>query len=427
MAKRRGYREGSITQRGDGRWMGRVELGWQDGKRQRKTLYGRTRQEVADKVRKALTQAEDGIPFPNERQTVSQFLQSWLEQKKTQLRPRAFLSYQQTVGDHLEPGLGKIPVAKLTPQQLAAWFHRHQTDDHASARTIRYARVVLRAALNQALRWSLVTRNVATLIDAPRYQPREIQPLSPREARELVAAVEDHRLGPLFSVTTALGLRIGEALGLAWKHVNLERGTLSIVQGLERSGGDRGVRLALNKERRALLKLRRKATDRAERCEIDVTLKEIRKRLKEKGVRQTLHFTEPKSVRSRRTITLPAIAITALKKHRTRQKKERLAAGGDWKDSGLVFTTPLGTALDLRNVHREFKAILTAAHLPNIRLHDLRHTAATLLLAQGVDPRTIMETLGHSQISLTLNTYSHVVPALQEMAAEKMNAILSKG
>src|ERR1041385_6042213 len=123
MAKRRGYREGSITQRRDGRWMGRVELGWQDGKRQRKALYGRTRQAVADKVRKALTQAEDGIPFPNERQTVGQCLQSWLEQKKTQLRPRAFLSYQQTVADPLDPGFGKISGAKLTPPQLAAWVY----------------------------------------------------------------------------------------------------------------------------------------------------------------------------------------------------------------------------------------------------------------------------------------------------------------
>lgn len=121
---------------------------------------------------------------------------------------------------------------------------------------------------------------------------------------------------------------------------------------------------------------------------------------------------------------MPRTVVTALKGHRTRQLKDRLAAGADWEDTGLVFTSPIGTALDSRNVSREFHGLLYAAGLPSIRFHDLRHTAATLLLAQGVDPRTIMETLGHSQISLTLNTYSHVLPALQEAAANSMDAIL---
>lgn len=135
-------------------------------------------------------------------------------------------------------------------------------------------------------------------------------------------------------------------------------------------------------------------------------------------------MTEPKSARSRRTIKLPAVVASALKTHRTGQLEERLAAGKYWEDSGLVFTSPIGTAMDPRNVSREFQGMLKGADLPHIRFHDLRHTAATLLLAQGVDPRTIMETLGHSQISLTLNTYAHVLPALQSDAAVKMDAIL---
>lgn len=143
-------------------------------------------------------------------------------------------------------------------------------------------------------------------------------------------------------------------------------------------------------------------------------------------VRTTLHTTEPKSSRSRRTVRMPAVVVTALKAHRLRQLEDRLAAGGAWEDSGLVFTTPTGTALDARNVSRAFRALLVSAQLPPVRFHDLRHTAATLLLAQGVDPRTIMETLGHSQISLTLNTYSHVLPSLQDDAAAKLDAILTR-
>ena len=123
---------------------------------------------------------------------------------------------------------------------------------------------------------------------------------------------------------------------------------------------------------------------------------------------------------------MPQVLVSALKSHRKGQLEERLAAGKAWTDSGLVFTSPLGTPLDPRNVTREFRALLETADLPRVRFHDLRHTAATLLLAQGVDPRTIMETLGHSQISLTMNTYSHVLPALQAEAAAKMDAILSR-
>jgi integrase len=123
---------------------------------------------------------------------------------------------------------------------------------------------------------------------------------------------------------------------------------------------------------------------------------------------------------------MPGLLVSALKTHRTRQLEERLAAGAAWEDSGFVFASPVGTALEQRNVTREFRVLIVAAGLPVVRFHDMRHTAATLLLAQGVDPRTIMETLGHSQISLTMNTYSHVLPSLQEEAAAKMNAILSR-
>lgn len=120
------------------------------------------------------------------------------------------------------------------------------------------------------------------------------------------------------------------------------------------------------------------------------------------------------------------MAVTALRAHRVRQLEARLAAGGRWQDQGFLFASGIGTPLDPRNVTREFKALLVSAELPNIRLHDLRHSCATLLLAQGVNPRVVMETLGHSQVSLTLNTYSHVLPALQREAAAKMDAILSK-
>jgi integrase len=423
MAKRRGRGEGSITQRSDGRWMARVDLGWENGKRRRKTVYGRTRKAVAAQLPKILQSAQTGTVITDERQTVAAFLAQWLDYKRPRLRPRAFATYQQAVDLHLVPGIGKMPVAKLTPQQLEQWFTAHQTAG-ASARTIRYARTVLRAALNQALKWNVVTRNVATLVDPPRHQTHEIQPLTPEQARTLLASVEHHRLGAVVSVATALGLRQGEALGLRWADVNFEAGTVSVRQALERSGGDRTARAPLLTERKAIRAALAAAPARsAERRGLRHQLEE--NRAKWRALKSTIRFTEPKSARSRRTIRMPGVVVSALKAHRKRQLQERLAAGKDWTDSGLVFTSPIGTPVEPRNVSRTFGTMLAEAKLPRIRFHDLRHTAATLLLAQGVDPRTIMETLGHSQISLTLNTYSHVLPSLQADAAAKLDAILN--
>jgi integrase len=268
-----------------------------------------------------------------------------------------------------------------------------------------------------------VSENAAALVEPPRHQAKEIQPLTPEQARALLESVKGHRLGAVVSVATAIGLRLGEALGLRWIDVDFDAGTLSVRQSLERSGGDSAVRRPLIIERRELLKRLAAAPKRsAERREIHQQLNGLRKRWR--SVRTTLHVSEPKSVRSRRTIRMPGVVVQALKSHRTRQLQDRLAAGGAWQESGLVFMSPIGTALEPRNVTREFRAMLTAAKLPAVRFHDLRHTAATLLLAQGVDPRTIMETLGHSQVSLTLDTYSHVLPALQAEAAAKMDAVL---
>jgi integrase len=224
------------------------------------------------------------------------------------------------------------------------------------------------------------------------------------------------------SVGLALGLRIGEALGLRWTDVDFDAGLIHVEQALERSGGDAAARKRFIAVRTELLKQLR-ATD------ADQVRRQLRARIEAlridlRSVQMKTRFVEPKSPRSRRAIRMPVVVITRLKQHRKRQLEERLLAGSRWEESGLVFTTTIGTALDPRNVSRDYKTMLRAAELPSIRFHDLRHTAATLLLAQGVDPRTIMETLGHSQISLTLNTYSHVLPTLQAEAATKMNAIL---
>jgi integrase len=174
----------------------------------------------------------------------------------------------------------------------------------------------------------------------------------------------------------AVGLRIGEACGLRWSDVDLRSGTLRVGQTAQWRNG-------------------------------------------------RVSFGEPKSRSSRRTVRLPTFAVQALKRHLTSQRRERLAAGERWTDSGLVFTSTVGTGLDYANVRRDFKALLRTAKLPDIRLHDLRHTCATLLMVQGTPAKVVGETLGHSQISLTLDTYSHVTAELQAQAARAMDEVLS--
>lgn len=373
MTKRRGHGEGSIKQRPDGRWEARISL----PAGQRKSFYGKTRREVQDKLRTALRDVDAGLDLTAGRQTVGQFLDRWLADVVTpKLAPKTVSSYRDVVRVHLKPTLGQHQLAKLTPQHVQAMMSS-KSGARLSPRTVAYTRSVLRIALNRALKWGLVQRNAAALTDAPRSVRAERRPLTPEQARAFLAAAEVDRLEGLYRVALALGLRLGEALGLSWTDVDLDTGSLRVRYALQRIDGK-------------------------------LTLK------------------EPKTEKSRRTLTMPASLASALRAHRVRQIEERLIAGSRWQDSGLVFTNTVGGPLEPSNVLKAFKRRLAAAGLPEQRFHDLRHAAASLLLAQGVAPRVVMDILGHSQMATTMDLYSHVMPAAHEDAAALMDAILTR-
>lgn len=375
MAKR-GNREGSIFQRADGRWCAVVSLGWRSGRRHRKHFYGETRAHVREQLTAALRAHQQGLPIDPERQTVGQFLDRWLTDCcEPSVRPSTLRSYRDTVRLHIAPVLGKWPLSKLSPQHVQA-FIKAQLATGLSRRSVQYHHRVLSQALNRAIKWDLVARNVAKLVAPPRVPRHEIQPFSPDEARQFLDAIAGHRDEALYTVAIALGLRRGEALGLRWDDIDLDAGTLRVRYALQRLPGG-------------------------------------------------LQLTEPKSDRSRRTIAMPALVAKALRSHRARQLAQRLAAGPRWQDGGFAFASGRGTPLDERAVHKRFKAVLSNAGLRDQRFHDLRHACASLLLAQGVHARGVMEVLGHSQISLTMNTYAHVMPTMLRDAADKMDAILS--
>ncbi|HEV2066460.1 MAG TPA: site-specific integrase [Thermomicrobiales bacterium] len=373
MPTRRGHHEGTIRQRPDGTWEVRLSLA---GGR-RKSLYAKTRREVQDKLRATQRDLDVGVDVGARQQTVGQFLTRWLEDTaRPTIRPSTYASYAGHVHHHLIPALGHYPLAKLTPQHVQKLLNDKQQAG-LSPRTVAYMRAVLRRALGYAVKWSLVSRNVATLVDPPRAVQKPVQPLSAAQVRILLDATKDDRLGPLIHVAIATGLRQGELFGLRWRDTDLDTGTLHVRYAMQRIDG-------------------------------------------------VPTFVEPKTALSRRTIPLPPSAVAALRTQRLRQIEDRLLAGSRWQDWDLVFASGIGTPLDSRNVTTRFQRLLSKVGLPRQRFHDLRHCAASLLLAGGVPPRTIMGLLGHSQISLTMNTYAHLSPALERDAADRMETFLAK-
>lgn len=375
---RRAANEGTIRERKDGRWEARVILTGADGRRRRRSLLARSQKEALAKLQAALGAERGGLPLPPQRLTVGAFLEQWLHDAvRPSVRPSTYASYAGVVRSHLDPGLGHLPLARLSPQQVQT-FLNEKASTRLAPGTIRYLRDVLRNGLGQAERWGLVTRNVARLAEPPRAPRREVRPMSPEQVRSFLEAIRGDRLEALYLVAVGTGLRQGEILGLAWPDVDLEAATITVRQALQRVAG-------------------------------------------------TLTLVEPKSATSHRTVALPRIVVDALRAHWTHQLEDRLLAGSRWYDDprGLVFTSTVGTPMDGIAVTRRFQAVLDRVGLPKQRFHDLRHACASLLLAQGVSPRVVMETLGHSQISLTLNTYSHVIPALGRAAADQMDAVLA--
>jgi integrase len=379
MAKR-GTNEGSIFQLPDGRWRATVSLGFRNGKRWRKSFEASTFEEVQQKVTVAKRDHQLGFNIAPERQAVGDFLHNWLQMVKSDIGPATYVSYEGLVRLHLLPALGKIALSKLRAGHIEQ-FKALKLGSDLSPRTVQYCLHVLRMALTKACALELVPRNVAMLVEYPQVPHEEMRPFTPDEARQFLAVAKDDRFGALFSVALALGLRRGEALGLQWPDIDFISGTLRVNRALQR--------LKIPGDKKGMLML-----------------------------------VEPKRG-SRRAINLPRITITALLAHRAQQEQERQFAGTRWQEKNFVFTTKIGTALEPRKVNTEFCRLSEKAGLPRIRVHDLRHTCASLLLAQSVPYKEIQEILGHSDIRVTMNLYAHLYPEAKREAADRMDALLS--
>lgn len=390
MTARRGRGEGGVYKRAsDGRWVGAIRL---EGGR-RRTVTARTKSEVLRKLHDLRTQLDTGlVPAPGRGMTLGAYLAHWTSvtlpacEAAGRLRPSTRASYTDIVERQIVPVLGSTSLAKLTPAQVRSWLSTKQAEPSArgrprSARTVAYYHAVLRKALTDAIRDELVARNVAALVEPPTGRGKPAQPLTTDEAKKVLVAAADDRLGVLWLLMLALGLRKGEALGLRWDDLDLEEATLVVRRSIQRQRGSDG--------------------------------------------RWSLVEAEPKTEASKATLALPAHLVVALRDHRQAQRQERIAATR-WLDPGIVLATPVGTYLDPSNVQRAWRSLCTTAGVRTIRIHDLRHSAATFMHGAGVDLKVIQRTLRHTRLSTTADIYTSVLIEVERQAADRMDEVLRK-
>jgi integrase len=369
-------KEGSLYRvksgRKAGRWVAAVTQA--DGKR--RVFYADTREQAHERLTAMLQAQYRGVVPRGDRLSLGEFLTDWLANVKAKVRPSTFSRYSQFIKYDISPALGAVRLDKLSPADVE--YAMRERGKTVSPRTVQHMRAVLRTALNHALAQELVVKNAAALAKPPRVPYKPIEPLDPGQAQRLLEAARGDRLAAAYAVAIALGLRQGELLGLRWEDVDLEAGTIRVGHALQKIEGE-------------------------------------------------LQLVEVKTRGSHRTVNMPAFVAKALVEHRQRQEVERDKVPG-WVDSGFVFTVPHGEPLDADRLRRSFAALLTRAGLPRMRFYDLRHACASLLLSQGVPLRSIMELLGHSTITLTANTYTHLLPAMRRETADAWDRLpLARG
>ena len=371
---------GQIVKRGDNTWYIRIFLGRDaNGKRKyfNKTIHGTKKD--AQKYLTAKTREKDlGIFVEPALMPLNEFLDRWLSEiAQNKLRARTFDTYQSLLNCHVRKILGAKRLSDIQAYEVQKIYNDMKKANY-SPKTIRHVHNVLSSAFKQAVRWKMLMQNPCEFSELPRMEKVEMMYFTPKETTKFLEAAKDDKFFPAFLLAIETGMRPEEYLGLQWKDVNFENKSLSVRRALvvKKGGG--------------------------------------------------FIFTEPKTKKSRRSIPISNTLIKTLKAHRRIQLEERMKLGANYQTFDLVFASEIGTPLLHGNLlRRHFKPIRDKANLPKIRLYDLRHTTATLLLSAGENPKVVSERLGHASIVLTLDTYSHVLPSMQKNATNKMEKLMS--
>ncbi len=397
--------EGGVYHRPDGRWETKFFVDTPDGRRKRITIYASNEREALDELNDLRDKQRRGIPIATTTLTVADYMAYWLEHIAEPGIPRTtYATYEGDMRLHIIPGIGKRKLKTLQASEIRLWLNQLRTRcqccaqgkdtnrktprccakeepeccrDVLSSSSIRHVLRVLRAALQDAVDEELLSRNVARLVQLRVNDDRKVRSFTRADALRFLKAAERHRLYALWAVALAMGLRRGEALGLAWSDVDLENGRLTIRQALHRVDGE-------------------------------------------------LRLEQVKTEASVAVLPVPAPLVSILRGHRSRQLEERFMAGAQWRDTGLVFTTAGGGFLEPRNINRTFHSLCARAEVPQLRVHDLRHSCATLLFTMGVPPATVQRILRHSSITVTTGTYVEVIEAVQRDALDSMGALFEQ-
>jgi integrase len=371
---RRNHDEGSVFQRKDGRWVAQVRI---DGKM--KSRYFKAEKEANAGLRKMLHEKEQGTLATGPNQLLKVYIEQWLEQqyKFSNILLSTYISYRTVIRKHIIPVLGHIQLQKLTHRQVETLYAK-KLDEGLSASRVRSIHSVLHNALRQAVRQNLLARNVCDLANVPTPLDYEPQPLTPEQAHQLLRVAREHRFEVLLIVAIATGMRRGELIGLHWQDINFDERCLNVQRSVSRLSGH--------------------------------------------GIVES----RPKTKSGRRKIMLPAFAIVALKRQREQQQEVREKAGSTWKEKDIVFCNKFGDYIEPSRLHENYKRLLKKAGLPDIRIHDLRHSAASYLAMLKVHPKIVQEILGHSNVSITLNIYSHMFPSEHEEAMGKMDSLFKE-
>ncbi|HXQ26813.1 MAG TPA: tyrosine-type recombinase/integrase [Candidatus Acidoferrales bacterium] len=358
-----------------------------DGKR--RSAMGKTKHEAIERAEKLVEQRRKGLHTDEAKSSLADFLKRFLEFYKTEggVALRTWQDYRYHAEENVIPAIGAITLAELKPRDVDLWL-KSLRDRGLGARTVEYAQAVLRRALQFAVEWEIIDRNPAAARFRAAKRKRAVNPggpkvrfLNPDQAREFLEVAQGDRQEALYALDITTGLRPEELYGLRSKDMDLDVKRLTVNQVLSRT--------------------RRKKGEEAPR----------------------FVFGPPKTDKSRRTIDFPEFVRDLLIEQRRQVVENRALAGENWKENGLVFPSEIGTPLDERNVLRRFQKICEENGLPKLRLYDLRHTHASLLIHEGVHPKKISERLGHSSIKLTMDTYGHLFEGSDRDSAEKMERL----
>jgi len=359
------------------------------GKRKQRSETYRTRKEADSREREWLTEIERGTAVDGTKMSVGEYLLHWVDTvARHNVRITTYESYRWMIEKHIVPTLGSVPLQRLTAAQVQG-FYSEKLSGGASPRLVHLCHLRLRQALTQAVKWSMIARNVTDAVDAPTVRYKRGGTWTPLEARTFLTVALSDGYSPLWHLALATGMRRGELLGLRWQDVDEKRGTIAVVQNVVAYKGAPLIQ-------------------------------------------------EPKTSAARRTVILDPMCLTLLKAHRKRQAERQLVSGPEWRSLDLIFSTPDGGPINPNNVSRNFACIMQraerrrkaehpdAAPLPRIRFHDMRHTHATLLLQEGEAVHTVSARLGHANPAITLSIYAHVTPSMQESAASTIGRLLSE-